>query len=175
MTSTADKCLPCTIANCSICASKTRCSQCQPTYFVQRDDYGNSNCVIDCKAGTIKSVQMNNYNTCENCPYGCASCPDTKTCGPCDADKPMRYKNTNSYESCVAFCPEYTFSTESNTCTNCLDNCLECSSATKCKTCGEGSTLVPGTGVEPDKCVRCINGCKVCGTTSTKCMTCING
>lgn len=57
---------------------------------------------------------------------------------------------------------------ENNTCVGCSTNCSECSDASTCFTCLDGSYL-NGTA-----CKECLENCKVC-TGSTSCTTCNTG
>lgn len=107
------------------------------------------------------------------CAVGCATCSSSNVCHSCTAAGGVAYFSHQS--TCATTCPRFYFpSTATNICSPCVDECLECTSATVCTAC-RNKFLTAG---------QCQQNCPTgkygltstmtCTDCPTGCLTCLN-
>jgi hypothetical protein len=162
--------------NCVECHNSDFCVECKPGFVSHQ-----GKCVERCPAYFVER----NRN-CVKCPdANCQICDNTNltSCRRCTPG--MKLYN----EKCVNTCPQGTYIMkvgDIETCTKCVENCIECDNAWTCKVCKHSWKLLNGKCVEncPNgwsnyqnrKCEKCVDPeCKTCANNDNqKCTECNN-
>ena len=159
-------------------------------------DQIDPNACGSCSSGRFKSYTLDNifYESCVECPLGCASCESLSKCTRCLSGYSgdmctVRKCSSTSIENCVKCDSRLGFL---NKCSKCRDtttlvdgqcvikgcgiaHCVECKNdgTPQCTTCDEGYYLNPSPSGEQDICISCahIPGCQVCDSTGV-CLIC---
>ncbi|EAR91902.2 surface protein (macronuclear) [Tetrahymena thermophila SB210] len=152
------KCIQCD-ESCGTCSSSSFCNTCA-SGFEQIDPgvcvrkcptnstliYDGSKYTCQCNKGYFPVLNsLYQIVACNQCPNGCSSCTDSKSCQTCIDGF---YKNTT-------------------TCQQCSPTCLTCTYLNVCQTCQLGYYL------ESSKCVKCDISCKTCvDSKNDNCTSC---
>ena len=97
--------------SCAVCldGTNTRCSSCNPGYFLQQ---GSTICLDSCPAGSWPNSRS---STCENCDISCAICSssDNTQCSACNPGYFLQPSST----ICLSTCPDHYYTNTSfNSC-----------------------------------------------------------
>jgi len=166
-------CELCNNYNCSSCKNSSTCDVCRPGFLLN-----DGECVASCPLGSVernlKCYPCNDKN-CLNC--------DNLTLDSCSNCRlPYKLKGT----SCVDDCGSATFITEVNgsqTCGDCKQNCVSCTSSDNCNQCADNFFLKNNECVENcgsnyvavgQECKKCTDDlCEVCSPNNQDvCLKC---
>ena len=115
-------------------------------------------CLPDCEACTRAT-------DCRNCEDAlCEDCPNFDKCKRCIDDAEL------IDGVCVCAQPKY-YLQDIDSCSLCIEDCIQCTSSTACEVCEDGSFLNDG-----ESCSKCHPNCETCTSSSeTDCATCPDG
>lgn len=162
--------------SCKTCTTGSACATC--------DDTKNRDLTVDPISGKCKCSNTfydNGFGeTCESCPYQCASCTNSTACFNCSSVN-HRVPNGNTCSCDLGYYNDGVLPL----CARCDLSCLTCSSSGSCLTCNTSDdreltvTCKCKTGFydtlpATSKCSQCLPECATCAD-GTSCLTCPAG
>lgn len=159
-----------------------KCTKCKPNfpYF----NPSTSKCINQCPDG----FYADSNSLCQQCDSKCATCKTSSDmCTSCNKDSSLSYLYNNN---CLTECPNGTINTD-KICFDCDPSCKTCEgTVNSCTSCNSPLLLYKSKCIQRDecssdmnrykdtinnKCLDCVEGCKICGTSSTQCYECQEG
>ena len=126
-----DQCAECGVTNCAVCDIDGDCEECSSGYSLD-DDGACTGCIDNCIDCT------GDVTTCKRCADNYELVEDDGTCGEIDNDCGSYCSICGAQGICKQCMVAY-YKDDSNDCVACMDNCAECTSATTCSECEQGS------------------------------------
>ena len=185
--SNGTSCLECE-DNCLSCSNKSNCLKCNSNTYLFNND-----CIEECPKYTYPVISDENEYKVKKCIF----CNDNEKCVKCDYLNPNICKLCSSgilYKGkCIDSCPSGTYYISStNTCDNCVENCLKCNNEYECSqclekfvlheglcnltTCPSGYISVLNNNNKSKECIQCTGNCNSCLEADTShCSTCMDG
>eukprot|EP01016_Furgasonia_blochmanni_P023328 TRINITY_DN251_c0_g5_i1.p1 TRINITY_DN251_c0_g5~~TRINITY_DN251_c0_g5_i1.p1 ORF type:complete len:2505 (+),score=375.87 TRINITY_DN251_c0_g5_i1:195-7709(+) len=168
------RCEPCAFG-CGTCTNKYNCTICSSNFFSL-----SPACLERCPPGYYPDTAT---KKCVTCPANCTNCLGAQNCIGCQNSTAVINNG-----SCVATCPNGTYSRNSSMgtnqiCTKCMDGCDVCGFAGMCIKCTSPNVLLkdmclpqcpPGFFNASGICNLCTPGCAVCAN-NTGCSKCFGG
>lgn len=177
------QCLPCDNTCLSCVTSPTNCTRCPWGYYLV-----NGTCLASCPSRYYPNTDPTNY-TCLPCTLPCLQCTTQQSCTACITGYFM-----TPFGNCTANCSTlpasstdlaYFLNVNTSSCEPCADNCLACTSVSRCTQCQPPSHVYQNSCVQDcptstylsydNSCQRCNETyCTAC-TSSTQCIECLAG